>query len=504
MTVRPDLTEAPRAVAGPADPARTDFDVLIVGAGISGIDAAHHLLEARPGTSFALIERQGDIGGTWRTHRFPGARSDSDLYTFGFGWKPWTGPELATADEILSYLNEAVEEMALRPHIRFGRSLVSAAWDSAAARWTLTVARLDGGPAETLTARFLWMCQGYYRHEAPYVPDWPGMERFAGPIVHPQDWPEDLDCAGKRVTVIGSGATAATLVPALAEGGAQVTMLQRSPTWFLPTPKENDLAALLRPLNLPDAWFHEIMRRQMLHLQGEVQRRAREAPEGLEAELLGAAEAYLGGAAPLDPHFRPTYHVWRQRLARIPDGDLFRAVRAGTARVVTDRIETFTETGLALESGAALEADVIVTATGFDLCVMGDVGFSVDGAPVDWAGTVTYRGMMFSGVPNLVWVFGYLRNSWTLRADLISAWVVRALGRMAETGAVSVTPEAPEGMALSPFFDPEDFGPGYVMRALHLLPRQGDREPWRNCQDYYREAETIPAASLEEPGLVWR
>lgn len=496
-----------RPAAAPDDPDRTDFDVLIVGAGISGIDAAKHLIDALPGASFAMIDRQDGIGGTWRTHRFPGVRSDSDLHTFGFAWKPWTGVEIATADEILTYLDEAVEALALRPHIRFRRSLTAADWDSEAGRWRLTVEDLESGAIETLTTKFLWMCQGYYRHETPHVPDWPGMERFGGRIVHPQTWPEDLDHAGERVVVIGSGATAATIVPALAKTAAHVTMLQRSPTWFYPSPKENELAALLRPLGLPDDWFHEIMRRKMLHDQKEIQRRAREAPEGLQAELLGAAEALLGGAAPVDPHFTPRYRVWKQRLARTPEGDLFVAIREGRASVVTDGIEGFTETGLALTSGATLEADVIVTATGFDLSVMGDAAFRVDGVPVSWPETVTYRGIMFSGVPNLAWIFGYLRTSWTMRADLVAAWVTRLLAEMARRGAVSVTPELGDDaadMALRPFIDPENFEAGYVMRSLALMPKQGDRDPWLMTQDYYVDKDVLPTAPLDDGALVWR
>jgi len=507
MNIATSSTPALRPAAAPDDPARTDFDVLIVGAGISGIDAAKHLIDAMPGARFALIDRQAEIGGTWRTHVFPGIRSDSDLYTFGFAWKPWTGLEIATAGEILKYLDEAVEDLALGPHIRFRRNLAAADWDSSAGLWRLTVEDLDTGATETLTTKFLWMCQGYYRHETPHTPDWPGMDRFAGRIVHPQTWPEDLDHAGRRVVVIGSGATAATIVPALAKTAETVTMLQRSPTWFYPSPKDNELAALLRPLDLPPEWFHEIMRRKMLHDQKEIRRRAREEPEGLQAELLGAAEALLGGAAPVDPHFTPRYRVWRQRLARVPEGDLFVAIREGRADVVTDEIERFTETGLALKSGATLEADVIVTATGFDLCVMGDAAFTVDGAPVDWPGTTTYRGIMFSGVPNLAWVFGYLRTSWTMRADLVSAWVVRLLQAMRRRGARSVTPELGERFAemeLKPFFDPDDFDAGYIMRALDRMPRQGDRDPWLNRQDYWEEKEVLPSAPLDDGALVWR
>jgi cation diffusion facilitator CzcD-associated flavoprotein CzcO len=496
-----------RPAPAPDDPARTDFDVLIVGAGISGIDAAYHLVQQRPGTTFALLDRQSDIGGTWKTHIFPGIRSDSDLYTFGFSWKPWTGVEIATAEEILKYLHEAVDDLALRPHIRHRRSVKAASWDSGAARWTVEVENLETGATETLTCGFLWMCQGYYRHETPYTPEWPGMDKFKGTIVHPQTWPEDLDYAGKRVIVIGSGATAATIIPALAETAAHVTMLQRSPTYFYPSPRENELAALLRPLNLPDEWFHEIMRRKVLHDQGETVRRSKEEPDALAEELIGAARMLLGDTVPVDPHFLPRYRVWRQRLARIPEGDMFRAMREGRASVVTDTIETFTETGIRTASGEDLEADIIVTATGFQMCVMGDVAFTVDGAPVDWPATVTYRGIMFSGVPNMAWIFGYLRTSWTMRADLVCDWVCRLLAHMEEKGARMVVPELGEAEADMPrrtFIDPDDFNAGYVMRAIDIMPKQGDRDPWIASQDYYRDKDVLPEARLDDGALHYR
>jgi cation diffusion facilitator CzcD-associated flavoprotein CzcO len=408
-------------------------------------------------------------------HVFPGIRSDSDLFTFGFSWKPWTGFEIATAQEILKYLHEAVDDLALRPHIRFGSDLAAADWDASANLWRLTVRR--DGRTETLTTRFLWMCQGYYRHETPHMPSWPGTEDFKGRLVHAQTWPDDLDCAGKQVVVIGSGATAATVVPALAKTAAQVTMLQRSPTYFFPSPKEHELATLLRPLNLPDDWFHEIMRRKYLHDQKETQRRAKEEPEALEADLIGMAEALLGGAAPVDPHFTPRYRIWKQRLARIPEGDLYAAVRDGRAAIATDRIERFDEGGIVLTSGARLDADVVVAATGFDLCVMGDAAFSVDGAPIDWSKTVTYRGIMFSGVPNLAWVFGYLRTSWTMRADLVSLGSPAAGGDGAPRRRLRHAGAGGGGgrHALRPYIDPENFNAGYVMRGLDIVPRQGDR-----------------------------
>lgn len=483
------------------------FDVLVVGAGISGIDAGHHLTRRMPGTRFAILEMAEGLGGTWLTHRFPGIRSDSDLYTFGYGWKPWLGKTLATAGEILDYLEEAVEEEGLAPHIRYGQAVRAADWSEAERRWTLTVEDLASGGTRPMTCRFLWMCQGYYDHRNGYMPDYPEQERFAGPVVHPQHWPEDMEIAGKRFAVIGSGATAATIVPALAREAAHVTVVQRSPTYFYPKPLEHELAALLRPLDLPDEWFHEIMRRRILLEQAETTRRSFEEPEALQAELQDAARAYLGNSCAIDPHFSPTYRVWRQRLAVVPDGDLFRAIHDGRASMVTGRVARFTETGLETEEGDVVEADAIVSATGLNLSVMGGVPFTVDGRAVDFAQTVMHLGSMFTGVPNMAWTFGYIRASWTMRADMISAHVCRLLAHMAETGAKVVEPRLrpqDEGMAARPFIDPENFDPGYMTRSMHLLPKQGDRPPWTFSQDYEEEKTTIPGASLTDGSLIYR
>lgn len=482
-----------------------ELDVLVVGAGISGIDAGRHLKTLLRGKSFAIIERQEGHGGTWRTHRFPGIRSDSDLYTFGYGWKPWMGKTLATADQILAYLAEAVEEEGLAPRIRYGWTLLSADWSEAERRWLATV-EADGA-RRRIAARFLWMCQGYYDHRRGYMPDYPGRERFSGPIVHPQHWPEDLEIEGKRVAVIGSGATAATLVPALADEGARVTVVQRSPTYYYPKPLEHELAALLRPLDLPPEQFHEIMRRRVMLEQAELTRRSREEPDAVRTELLEAARAYLGNACALDPHFSPTYRPWRQRLAVIPEGDLYRAIRAGTVEMETGEIASLTENGIVMKDGKEVPADVIVSATGLNLQMMGGVPFSVDGRPFDFAEAWTHRGMLFTGAPNLAWTFGYIRASWTLRADLVAGFVCRLLAHMDETGAAVAEPRLrPEDadMPALPFFDPEDFNPGYITRALPILPRRGDRDPWRFSQDFQEEKVAIPAASLTDGTIVYR
>ncbi len=483
------------------------FDVLIVGAGISGIDAAWHIQKNHPQRTFTLLENQDSFGGTWITHRYPGIRSDSDLFTFGYKWKPWMGAPIATAAEILKYLDEVLDENDLRRHIRYRHRVTRASWSSDEARWTVEAERLDDGQRLRFSCAFLWMCQGYYDHEEPYTPDWPGMDRFRGRIVHPQRWPEDLEYQDRNVLVIGSGATAATLVPAIAGACRHVTMLQRSPTYFAPAPNRNDVAEMLRELEIPDEWTHEIVRRKILADQQEITRRSFEEPEALKAELIGMARQYLGDDFDVETHFTPRYRPWQQRLAFIPDGDLFQGIASGQASVVTDEIETFTETGVLLKSGREIEADIIVTATGFNLRVLGGVQFDVDGAPVDFAQTVGYRGMMFTGVPNMAWVFGYFRASWTLRADLIAEFVCRLLAHMDELGAGSVTPELREAdrdMPRLPWVDPENFNPGYLTRSLHLMPRQGDREPWSFTQDYYLEREQFPAADLDDGTLIYR
>ncbi len=487
-------------------PVPTHVDVLIVGAGISGIGAAWHLRHQSPGRSFLLLDSQREFGGTWRTHRYPGTRSDSDLHTFGYRFKPWPGVPIATAPEILAYLGEVIAENDLARHIRYGITVTAARWSSDAARWTVEFRDGETGATGEITAGFLWMCQGYYRHAQGYTPDFPGMGDFAGRVVHPQTWPEDLDYAGKRVVVIGSGATAATLIPAIADAAAHVTMLQRSPTWFFTRRNADELAETLRGLKVDEAWVHEIMRRKKLRETAEFTRLALEQPDVAKAQLLEAVRAEVGEACDVDRHFTPRYDPWRQRIAFIPDGDMFRAIRSGRASVVTDTVARFERDGVRTGSGELLPADIVVTATGFDLCVFGDIAFSLDGAPLDWAQTVTYRGMMFTGVPNLVWVFGYLRASWTLRADLVGDFVPRLLAHMDARGARSVRPElraADADMPIGPWIDPENFNPGYLLRGLDKLPKAGAKREWRHTQDYMSEKDEFPAIDLDDPAFVY-
>jgi cation diffusion facilitator CzcD-associated flavoprotein CzcO len=482
------------------------FDVLIVGAGISGIGGAYHLTKQCPGKTFVILEAQDSFGGTWLTHRYPGIRSDSDLYTFGYRFKPWTGAPIATAQEIRKYMGEVIEENGLGQHIRYRHRIASASWSSEERRWTVEATRTDTGEPVRFSAGFLWMCQGYYRHDKGYMPEWPGMDRFGGRIVHPQEWPDDLDLTDKRVVVIGSGATAATLVPAIAGKCAHVTMLQRSPTYFMCGRNANELADTLRELQIPEEWIHEIVRRKILKDQAAIARRAFSEPEVLKKELIAGVRAHLPPDFDVEKHFTPRYQPWRQRIAFVPDGDLFRAVREGKASVATDEIDAFTETGIRLKSGELIEADVVVTATGFDLCVLGDVAFTIDGRPLAFADTVTWHATMFTGVPNMAWVFGYFRASWTLRADLISDFVCRLLRHMDELGVTQVTPRLrpqDEGMPLKPWFDLDNFNPGYVLRSAHLMPKQGDRLPWRHTQDYWNDRGDLPAADLDDGSLVY-
>ena len=483
------------------------FDVVIVGAGISGVGGAYHLTKECPGKSFVVLEAMESFGGTWLTHRYPGIRSDSDLYTFGYRFKPWTGAPIATAAEIRKYMGEVIDDNDLGRHIRYHHKITRANWSSDAKQWTLDATRTDTGEALRFTAGFLWMCQGYYRHSQGYTPAWPGMDRYEGRIVHPQTWPDDLDYKDKTVIVIGSGATAATLVPAIAADCEHVTVLQRSPTYFFSGANRNELADTLRELDIDEEWIHEIVRRKILHDQQALTQMSFEQPEFVSQALIDDVRARLPAGYDVETHFTPKYRPWRQRLAFIPDGDLFAGISSGKASMVTDEIDTFTEKGILLKSGNELEADIVITATGFDLSVLGDIAFSIDGAPLVFSETVNYRGMMFTGVPNLVWVFGYFRASWTLRADLIADFVCRLLHHMDELGVSTVTPALrPEDadLPILPWIDPQNFNPGYLMRSVHLLPKRLDKPEWQHTQDYWTEKDTLPAADLDDGCLVYR
>jgi cation diffusion facilitator CzcD-associated flavoprotein CzcO len=493
------------AQASPTAPSeRTEhFDVLIIGAGISGIGGAYHLSKQRPEKSFLILDAQESFGGTWWTHRYPGIRSDSDLHTFGYRFKPWKGPPIATAAEILAYMGEVIAENDLARHIRYRYRVLSAAWSSRDKLWRIMARPTHGGDELTITAKFLWMCQGYYRQSQGYMPNWPAIDSFKGRLVHAETWPEDLDCGGRKVVVIGSGATAATLIPAIADACGHVTMLQRSPTFFITGRNVNDLAETLQ---IDEAWIHEIVRRKVLYDQAAFTRRCLAEPDAVADELIGMVRSHLGCEYDVDKHFTPRYRPWRQRIAFIPDADLFKAIKEGKASVVTDEIERFVPSGILLRSGTRLDADVIVAATGFNINVLGDIAFSVDGRPLVFADSVTYRGMMFTGLPNLAWVFGYFRASWTLRADLVADFVCRLLGHMDSIGARKVTvalrPQDRD-MPLLSWVDPESFNPGYILRAMHLLPKRGDKPEWQHSQDYWSEKDQFAAIDLGDAAFVY-
>ena len=478
-------------------------DVLIVGAGISGIGGAVHLQQRCPGTTFALLESRPDIGGTWDLFRYPGVRSDSDMHTLGFSFKPWKAAEsIAGGPAILEYLRETVAEHNLEQHIRFGHRVLRAEWSSSDARWTLTAVRTgpsgDSDQIATMTCGFLFMCSGYYSYREGYTPEFPGRDRFTGRIVHPQEWPDDLDHAGQRVVVIGSGATAMTLIPAIADTAAHVTMIQRSPTYVVARPSKDAIANQLRRF-LPARLAYALTRKKNVFRQGLVYRKTRTDPEKVKKLLLDGVRQGLGADYDIDTHFTPSYNPWDQRLCLLPDGDLYRTIRSGNASVVTDHIETFTEAGIRLQSGEELEADLIITATGLNLVTLGEMDFVVDGDRVDFSRTWTYRGLAYSDVPNLVSTFGYVNASWTLKADLTSEYVCRLLNHMMKRGYTRCTPRLRSedaGMPERPWID--DFPAGYMKRSMHLLPHQSDREPWLNTQDYARDVKLIRKTTIDD------
>jgi len=479
------------------------LDVLIVGAGISGVGAARHLKTRCPDRKIAVFEALDSFGGTWKVHTYPGIRSDSDLYTFGYRDKPWTGPPIAAADQILTYMGEFIEENDLAPLIHYNHKITKAEWSSAEKLYTVTYETPDG--EHTVKARFLWMCQGYYDLDKGYTPDWEGMDSFKGEIVHPQNWPDDIDLSGKKVVVIGSGATAATLVPNIAGDCAHVTLLQRSPTYFAPGRNINELADELRRLEIDEEWIHTIIRKKVLVDQHDFTQRAKDEPDAVKGELLEAVKAFLGDDFDMK-HFTPSYRPWRQRIAFVPDGDIFQGIASGKASVVTDHIDRFVPEGIKLKSGDVLEADIIITATGFNLKFLGNIPFVIDGETVDWNERLTWRGMMVEDVPNMLFVFGYFRASWTLRVDLLGDFMVRLLAHMDEVGAAEVRPEVPDSlrdMERMSWMDAVDFNPGYLQRGQHLMPKRVDHPDWQHTQDYWHEKDALPQVDLDEAPLVY-
>lgn len=475
-------------------------DVLIIGAGISGIGAAVYLKRERPGASFAILEARAATGGTWDLFRYPGIRSDSDLHTFGYEFKPWVNEKsIARADSILDYVREAAAEHGVDRAIRLQHRVVAARWSTADARWTVDVERTDAGSARfQMTCRWLFCASGYYRYDQGFRPTFPDEEQFAGRIVHPQHWPEDLDCADKRVVVIGSGATAVTLVPALAERAAHVTMLQRTPSYVLPIPSEDAIANRLRKV-MPATWAYALTRRKNIAMQRAVWRLCRRFPAQARRVIRRINASQLPPGYPVDEHFHPPYAPWDQRLCMVPDGDLFRAIRDGRASVVTDHIARFTARGVELRSGAVLEADVIVTATGLNLQPFGAVELVVDEQPVRLSDTIAYKGMMLSGVPNFAFAIGYTNSSWTLKVGLLCEHFCRLLGYMDAHGyATCVAEPSDPAMPTRPLLD---FGAGYVQRSIGALPRQGARAPWLMSMDYDADRKLLRDGDVAGPEL---
>ncbi|MEM1110973.1 MAG: NAD(P)/FAD-dependent oxidoreductase [Pseudomonadota bacterium] len=480
-------------------------NVVLVGAGISGLGVAHHLLQECPEKSLVMLEEKDTFGGTWVTHTYPGIRSDSDLYTFGYKFKPWTGAPIANAKSILDYMSDVIADDALHQHIRYQHRITGAHWSSTDKIWRLDITRVDTGEDLQLSCDFFIWTGGYYDHHKGYTPDWPGLASFKGEVVHPQTWPEDIDLSGKRVVVIGSGATAATLIPNIADDCAHVTMLQRSPTYFWTDQNRNELADRLRQLQIPESWIHEIVRRDLLQTAKEIQHAAAEYPEYIRAELLKGVSEYVGEEL-TRKHFTPSYRPWQQRLAFVPDADLFRAISDGRASIVTDHIEQITESGIQLRSGETLAADVIITATGFNVLAMGGIACTTDGEPLNPVDSFTYRGIMLSDFPNFAFMFGYLRTSWTMRVDLVGEYICRLLNHLDEKQARVVTPKLrPEDadMPRRRWIAEEEFNPGYMNRAVDRMPSSGDREPWSFSPDYYVEKDQLPTFDLDEDALVY-
>ncbi|MEU4422124.1 NAD(P)/FAD-dependent oxidoreductase [Actinoplanes sp. NPDC024001] len=476
-----------------------DLDVVIVGAGISGIGAAYYLQRDHPGREYAILEARGASGGTWDLFRYPGIRSDSDLHTFGYEFRPWTDDHsIATADRILAYVRETAATYGIDRRIRYHHRVVAASWSSEQARWTVEVERGDTGATERLTCRWIFSAGGYYRYDQGFTPHFEGRDRFRGDIVHPQHWPEDLDYAGKRIVVIGSGATAVTLVPALAETAAHVTMLQRTPSYVMPVPAKDALGNRLRAL-LGEERAYPIIRRKNIVKGRLVWQFCQRFPGAARRLIRWVNTRQLPDGYPVDEHFNPPYGPWDQRLCAVPNGDLFREIRAGRASVVTDRIASFTETGVLLESGRTLDADVIVTATGLNVQAFGGTRLTVDGRDVDLADTIAYKGMMLSGVPNLAYAVGYTNSSWTLKVGLLCEHFCRLLAHMDRHGYDTCRPEpADPDMPTRPFLD---FGAGYIRRAVDRLPRQGDRMPWLTSMSYASDVKLLRADDVTDPEL---
>lgn len=476
-----------------------DFDVLIIGAGLSGVAAAYHLQTKCPNRTYAILERREAIGGTWDLFRYPGIRSDSDMYTLGYSFRPWKQPKaIADGPDILSYVQETAHAFGITDHINFNHHVKRAEWSSKSARWTLEIEEGSGQQMTAFTCKFLFMCSGYYDYDQGYTPKFNGIDRFPGQIVHPQKWPANLDYTGRRVVVIGSGATAVTLIPALAKTAAHVTMVQRSPTYIVALPSRDQMAHFLRRF-LPHSFVYKLIRWRNVLFGMYFYWFCKRSPEKAKAFILRGVKRALGPDYDVGRHFSPSYNPWQQRLCLAPDSDIFRVIKRGQASVITEEIDTFTERGLQLASGQVIDADIIVTATGLQLQLLGGMDVCVDGTPTKFADTVTYKGMMLSNIPNLALAIGYTNASWTLKCDLTSEYVCRILNYMEAHGFEKCCPIPDQGDQLrEPLID---LTSGYIRRAINALPKQGAKSPWRSYQNYIRDVWTVAYGSIEDGAL---
>jgi monooxygenase len=480
------------------------FDILIVGAGLSGIDAGYHLRKYCPRKSYVILEQRECIGGTWDLFRYPGVRSDSDMFTMGFGFRPWMNPKaIAPGDDIRDYITATARDEGIDQRIRFRHLVQRASWSTAEATWTVQAVRQAPDGREepiTLTCNFLFSCAGYYRYQAGYLPEFPDIAHFRGQVVHPQAWPEDLEYAGKRVVIIGSGATAVTLMPAMAKAAGHVTMLQRSPTYIVSLPEKDAVANFLRRL-MPAAWAYRLSRWKNVAYMMYMYQLAQRFPNFVRTGIVKKIQEELGPSYDVATHFAPRYNPWTQRLCLVPDGDLFQAIKTGRASVVTGQIDRFTEKGVRLQSGEELQADIVVTATGLVLQAFGGAALEVDGRAVDLSKSLAYKGVMLSGVPNCASVFGYINASWTLKADLICRYVCRLLKLMDKKGMRQVTPRSGNEAGVAPFV--QKFTPGYIERAVGRWPKQGSKAPWRVYQNYIRDVVSLKWSAVENKALVF-
>ena len=480
-----------------------NFDVIVVGAGISGIGSAYRLQKECPDRSFVILEGRPNLGGTWDLFRYPGIRSDSDMHTLGFSFKPWKAAKsIADGPAILEYLEETVDEFDIKEKIKFNLHVSTADWSNEKDQWTLKASNKATGETVEYTCNFLLMCSGYYSYKSGYTPTFEGVESYSGQILHPQEWPEDIDFAGKKIVVIGSGATAVTLVPAMADTAEHVVMLQRSPTYVVARPDHDAFAGLLRKI-LPEKVAYYLTRKKNIFGQNYIYKLTRKDPEKVKEKLLSGVRMALGPDYDVERHFTPSYNPWDERLCLIPNGDLFKSIRKGKVSVTTEDIDCFTPAGILLKTGEELKADIVVTATGLNLVTLGEVEFRIDGAPVDFSETWTYKGLAYSDVPNLISTFGYINASWTLRADINSSYACRILNHMKKTGTKKVTPRLRESDMDMPQRNwIEGFSSGYMKRSMSEMPKQGDREPWLNTQDFYRDKKMLSRSTSLEDGVM--